>query len=157
MSEKRGYIYRVARANRQYIEALVRELVGAGWEFSGAAQWDFDLNEPRSNLRPIKPFADASLVGLEGDFGHIFSKMAEIRWKRRNDGEYDVLIFSEDRKLMLDDAWPLVVDAAESDWHIQRYADAAIVQSDGQPAIEYIEYLAPNGAVQFQRLVEVKR
>ena len=50
---------------------------------------------------------------------------------------------------------PLVITQG-AQWRTRMYAKAAIVQTDACPAIAYIDYLAPNGAVQFQRLVEVK-
>jgi len=152
--EGNGYIYRVAKASAAEVQDIVATQVKQGSTFGGAAQWDLDTKKLRENLRPIAPFTAAALVNVCGDFGHAFSQAAEVRWKRRDDGAYDVLILSETPQ-NINGAVSLVITQG-AQWRTRMYAKAAIVQTDACPAIAYIDYLAPNGAVQFQRLVEVK-
>src|SRR3712207_4922140 len=98
MNEDRGYIYRVAPASREQLLELIETHVGDnGWAFGGAAQWDFEpsLEDMRKHLRPIERFAGAVSIKVEGDSGHVFGESAEVRWKRRDDGAYDVLILKE--------------------------------------------------------------
>lgn len=164
MSVEPGYIYRVASADADELRTLIKQHIGdVGWTFGGAAQWDFDSKGGRGNLREIKPISVADIIDLKGDFGHAFSDNAEVRWKRRDDGKYDVLILSEalravEGATLLRVRWwnPKTREWEDKDWQIRRYAKAAIVQTDSRPVLGYIDYLAPNGAVQFQRLVEVQ-
>ncbi len=163
MNEERGYVYRIARADPSLIQAVIDQHVGSGWTFSGAAQWDFDPTRGRENLQPIEPFVDGASILVKGDFGHAFSRSTEVRWKRRDDGAYDVLILSE-QQLSINGATPLYLPVADrqpgisedASWAIRRHIRAAIVQTGMRKPIRYIEYLAPNGAVQFQRLIEVQ-
>jgi len=149
-----GYIYRIAKASATEVQDIVATHVGAGWTFGGAAQWNLDTKKLRENLRPIDSFTASAHVNVCGDFGHAFSQAAEVRWKRRDDDIYDVLILSETPQ-NINGAVPLDITQG-AQWRTRMYAKAAIVQTDACPAIAYIDYLAPNGAVQFQRLVEVK-
>jgi len=165
MSEEQqsyGYIYRIARADATQLQLLILTYVGAGWTFGGAAQWDFDSKRGRENLRPINMFPNEGALNLQGDFGHAFNRDAEVRWKRRDNGDYDVLVLSEHPRAvegatLLCVRWwnPKTREWEDKDWEIRRYKNAAIVQTDNRSALGYIDYLAPNGAVQFQRLVEV--
>jgi hypothetical protein len=164
MSEEHGYIYRVANADATQVQTIIAQHIGNGRTFGGAAQWDFDTSKGRENLRPIKQFTGTvALDDLKGDFGHAFSEKAEVRWKRRDDGAYDVLILSE-KEQHVDGAVPLHVQHwnnktrswENGDWTIRRPDKAAIQQTAGRSPITYIDYLAPNGAVQFQRLVGEK-
>jgi hypothetical protein len=154
-----GYVYRIAKADTHQLQTIVATHVGAGWSFGGAAQWDFVAERGRENLRQLAEFAAGAAIELRGDFGHAFSDQAEVRWKRRDDGAYDVLILREDGPPG-DGAEPLRWwNSAQErwedyDWRTRRYEQAAIVWHDGKQ-ISYIDYLAPNGAVQFQRLVRV--
>lgn len=154
-----GYIYRVAKASAEQLQAIITTHVGAGSTFGGAAEWDFESKRGRDNLRPIKQFADAAAIDVRGDFGHAFNADTEVRWKRRDGGQYDVLILSE-KPQAVDKAqslrwWNSAQDVWEDYvWRTRRYEKAAIIQADNYPAIRYIDYLAPNGAVQFQQLVE---
>lgn len=163
MSEEYGYIYRVEHTSKQQLLDLIAKHVGdAGWTFGGAAQWDFVAGRGRGNLRAIERYA-TTLINTDGDFGHAFDEHAEVRWKRHDDGAYDVLILSEHER-PIEDATPLRVrhwntnnkSWSYSDWAIQRHKVAAIQQSAGQRSIMYIDYCAPNGAAQFQRLAGVK-
>jgi hypothetical protein len=148
-----GYIYRIPQSDATYLQSLITTWVGAGWTFGGAAQWDFDSHAGRGNLRAIKAITATDLIDVKGDFGHAFSASAEVRWKRRDDGGYDVLVLSEKQRA-IEGSQPLRM-RDDRDWQIRRHPNDAIVRADNQPAISYIDYLAPNGAVQFQRLVEV--
>lgn len=169
MSEDRpSYVYRVERADAPRLRALIAEhVVGDVWVGGGAAHWDFDPHLGKKNLREIvKIPADATPAltdeHLKGDFGHAFSRAAELRWKRRDDGDYDVLVLSE-APLAVDGATPLCVPRWNSTtqawedggWTIRDAGEALIWLDGDQRAIRYIDYLAPNGAVQFQRLVEM--
>lgn len=157
MSEEQpyGYIYRVERADWPRLANIIAECVGAsGWTFGGAAQWDFAPQLGRDNLRPIIKFPREGALDPKGDFGHAFSQRAEVRWKRRDDGAYDVLILSE-KEQTIEGAKPLHIGEAQH-WRIRKHKKAAIIQTAHRPAIRYIDYLVPNGAVQFQRLVEVQ-
>ena len=154
-----GYIYRVANAGAERLRAIIADHVGAGSTFGGAAQWDFDAKQHNKNLRPIVPFSAAAPISVSGDFGHAFNKDIEVRWKRRDDGDYDVLILSE-KPHVIDKAQPLrwwnSAQGVWEDcvWRTRRYEKAAIIQANNLSAIHYIDYLASNGAVQFQQLVE---
>jgi len=154
-----GSVQRIARADARQLQALIARHVVAGWSFGGAAQWDFVASQGSKNLRKLDKFAAGAALDLGGDFGQAFSPNAEVRWKRRDDGAYDVLILREEGQAV-DDAEPLRWwDSREErwqdyDWRTRGYANAAIVWEDGR-RIGYLDYLAPNGAVQFQRLVEV--
>jgi len=154
-----GYVCRIAQADAQRLRSIIATHIGAGSSFGGAAQWDFDTVRGRDNLRPITRFTDATTIELWGDFGHAFNKNSEVRWKRRDDGDYDVLILSDQAQVIADAEslcqWNSKQKALqEYCWRIRHYQTARIVQSDNRPAIRYIDYLASNGAVQFQRLAE---
>lgn len=166
MSAEQGFIYRVERAEKQQLLDLIARHVGdTGWTFGGAAQWDFDpyLDDKRKNLREMTPIIAANQVNVAGDFGHAFSADAEVRWKRRDDGAYDVLILSEQEQ-HIDGATPLCARHwntankawEDGDWTIQRHTGAAIRQTGARSSLIYIDYRAPNGAVQFQRLAGVQ-
>jgi hypothetical protein len=155
----RGYVCRVAKADAQQVQTIIAGNAHAGWSLGGAAQWDFVAERGPENLRQLAEFTAGDIIDLAGDFGHAFSDQAEVRWKRRDDGDYDVLILREDGPPG-DSAEPLRWwNSAQNrwedyEWRTRSYAQAAIVWQDGRQ-IRYIDYLAPNGAVQFQRLVEV--
>jgi hypothetical protein len=164
MSADVGYIYRVASTDADQLRTLINKHVGnGGWTFGGAAQWDFDSRRGRKNLRPIIKIPTEGALDLQGDFGHAFNSDAEVRWKRRDDGGYDVLILSE-KEQTVEGGEPLRVRWWNSkdnrwedkDWQIRRYTKAGIVRGDNQLVIRYIDYLAPNSAVQFQRLLKVE-
>jgi hypothetical protein len=154
-----GYVYRIAQADDQRLRSVIATHIGAGSTYGGAAQWDFNSKGGRANLRPITHFTNTATVDISGDFGHAFNRDVEVRWKRRDDGDYDVLILSEQAQ-MIAGAEPLRQWNSKQKiweeyiWRIQRYRMARIVQSDNRPPIRYIDYLASNGAVQFQRLAE---
>lgn len=166
MSDERGYMYRVARADKQQLQDVIAMHLGeSGWTFGGATQWDFDpyVDDKHTHLRDITPIVPGEQVNIKGDFGHAFNKDIEIRWKRRDDAAYDVLILSE-TPLSIAGAvelcvrhWDIQTQSwVESEWTTQRPDVAAIHQTAGRPSLLYINYCAPNGAVQFQRLAGEK-
>lgn len=160
--ETAGHIYRIARADKQrLLKAIGDHVGGTGWTFGGAAQWDFDpyLDNKRKNLREIKKFPTQTSIDVSGDFGHAFNSRAEVRWKRRGDDVYDVLVLCE-TQCSVDGATELCVrhwdiqqqQWIDGEWTTHSPGVAAIHQTAGRPSLLYIDYCAPNGAVQFQRL-----
>lgn len=92
----KGCLYRIAPTDAARIRTLTQDVVGLPcWSFGGAALWDLDPDKGVNNLCPIKELRRLEDLDLRGDFGHIFSARAEMRWKRRDNGEYDVLVLSE--------------------------------------------------------------
>ena len=163
MSADVGYIYRVALADADQLRTLINKHVGnGGWTFGGAAQWDFVSTEGQKNLRELKPIADTEPIDVKGDFGHAFSESAEVRWKRRDDGRYDVLVLSEQPQIVQGGSqlsmphWNARTRMWEDGaWTVRQPSAAMIRQAGGRSPISYIDYLAPNGAVQFLRLRKV--
>lgn len=148
-----GYIYRIARADAALVRTLVADIVGStGWTFGGAALWDLDVTQRQSNLRRISSVAGdlGANLDVRGDFGHAFSDAAEVRWKRRDQDVYDVLILSEQER-MIENAQPLT-----GPWTTQRQDNLTMMQTgpDNRP-LGYVTYHASNGAVQFIRYREV--
>lgn len=153
-----GYLYRLKNATATELEAAVQQIVlqdGTCWTFSGSIHWDIDLSNPGKNLRAISQISTNAIAQfLAGDFGHFFSPKAELRWKRRDDGGYDVLLLIEDQTQS-----PLVgaVPIGQSSYHIDNARHEIIQSGDtSHKPIRCYQYLATNNAVQFQRLVEVK-
>lgn len=145
-----GYIYRICKATGAEVRQVARQCVGVPcWTFGGAALWDVVPADGRANLRPITKLSDIDRLDIRGDFGHAFSERAEVRWKRLDDDAYDVLILSE-TELSIAGACPLTCEGAP--WEIERPAKAMILQTDKQPAIKYVLYRAPLGALQLVRL-----
>lgn len=149
-----GFIYRIAEATGKQVRDYIRTYVGTSvTTFGGAAQWDFDPHS-KENLRSIiKTDKD---VEIRGDFGHAFSEQAEVRWKRRDDGRYDVLVLSESPPI-IPGAVPLCPYEPGTNWEVRKPGPGlGLLQTGGESAIRYFDYLAPNGTVQFQRLVSMK-
>lgn len=145
-----GYIYRIREATGAEVRQVARQCVGVPcWTFGGAALWDVVPADGRANLRPITQLSDIDHLDVCGDFGHAFSERAEVRWKRLGDDAYDVLILSE-TELAIAGACPLTCEGAP--WEIERPTTAMILQTDRRPAIKYILYRAPLGALQLVRL-----
>lgn len=145
-----GYIYRLLRATGDRVRDVVRTYVKIPcWTFGGASLWDVRPEEGRANLRPITRLEEVAALDVSGDFGHAFSASAEVRWKRLEDNSYDVLILSE-QPLSIQDARPLTCEGAP--WEISRPQHAMILQSGDRPAIKYVLYCAPLGALQLMRL-----
>lgn len=148
-----GYLYRVCPADEARLRALLAELLTPPcWTFGGAALWDFVPAEGTANLRPlarVESAAALAAIDVTGDFGHCFTAAAEVRWKRRDETSYDVLVLSEQ---------PLAIAGATTladGWALDARRDVAL--SGGQHAtLRAIPYQAPNGAVQVLRYVEVR-
>ncbi|MFV9504096.1 MAG: hypothetical protein AB4911_05965 [Oscillochloridaceae bacterium umkhey_bin13] len=146
-----GYVYRVCPADPARLRALVNDFVGwPCWSFGGAAQWDFVPTEGQKNLREVTRLANLTALNLDGDFGHAFSPQAEVRWQRRDTLAYDVLILSE-QPLVIADAHTLA-----DGWTTQASNARQVRQNGDFPALRYIAYHAPNGALQFLRYTEVQ-
>lgn len=142
----KGYLYRIARADAARVRELAREVVGLPcWSFGGAALWDLDPDKGTDNLRPVKALGRLEDLDLRGDFGHIFSARAEVRWKRRDDGDYDVLVLSEQ---------PLSIAGAQTvgeAWDVEKHPVRKMIQTGQYPPLTYLTYHAPNGAAQLVR------
>jgi len=146
-----GYIYRIARADAATLQQLVAEIVGpTGYTFGGAALWDLDAARQQENLRPIQAVDLTANLDVRGDFGHAFSDKAEVRWKRRDQDVYDLLVLSEQPQSIAD-AHPV-----GGPWTTQENAQLAVMQTGAYQPISYRTYHAPNGAVQFVRYMEVR-
>ncbi|MGQ9926482.1 MAG: hypothetical protein ACUVS4_06380 [Chloroflexaceae bacterium] len=142
----KGYLYRIDRAEAARIRTLAHEVVGLPcWSFGGAALWDLDPGKGGNNLRSIKALDRLEDLDLSGDFGHIFSMRAEVRWKRRDDGAYDVLVLSE-QTLSIQGARTL----AEG-WEVHAHPARKLIQTGHYPPLTCLTYHAPNGAAQFLR------
>lgn len=94
------YLYRIAETDAAGLTQAIIQIVGFPcWTFSGAIFWDLivsdDQAERRKNLRTIEQTADAASLDLRGDFGHAFLPHAEVRWKRLDNGGYDLLILAD--------------------------------------------------------------
>jgi hypothetical protein len=152
-NQQYGTVYRIPQADQARLRQLVAAYVELpGWTCGGAALWEFDPQRGQENLRPMTLFNDIHDLRTDGDFGHAFSGAAEVRWKRRDQDTYDVLILSE-TTLDIADAEPL-----GASWIVQDSGKLAIIQSTRHryPPIAYRTYHAPNGAVQFIRYTEVR-
>ncbi len=165
-SWQNGYLYRLCPVDPVQLRQLVTDLVGSpGWTFGGASVWDFDLQlaDRRRNLRPITPIDPAQELDVRGDFGHAFSRQAEVRWKRLAQERYDVLVLSETPQVIAHahEIRPETIDnqtqaLVAGVWRVATEAAVALVQADHRPGIRYCEYRAPNGVVQFVRYREVQ-
>ena len=145
-----GYVYRIPNANGVRLKQFIKDIVGQeGWTFGGAALWDFDAYEGPNNLRAVTSIGTGE-NNITGDFGHAFSKQAEVRWKRRSDDSYDVLILSDSEQTIKD-----ATQLGEA-WEVQTNNELKIKQTRPDSGkLRYKTYHAPNGAVQFVRYTEV--
>ena len=142
-----GYIYRVATAGVERIHELVADYIGYPCgQVGGTILWD--VRDP-PKLRCLVAAGSAAELKLTGDFGHIFAGKAELRWKRRDDGGYDPLLFRE-QEVTPGDATP-----PGGSWTTREIR--LIEQGDARRQIRAVEYCAPNGAVQFLRYKEMPR
>lgn len=141
MSEElRGYLYRAAPLDEAAARALIAEHV-----FGGAQVFAFDADT--TELALIAACPSPAAVPLAREWGQVFSRRAEIRWKRQGAG-YDLLLLVETpldapgsfRQLASLDARPAPANAA-----VQLRGDM------GGNVLHYIEYLGPGGAVQWLR------
>jgi hypothetical protein len=85
-------------------------------------------------------------------FGHVFSPRAEVRWKRRGE-QYDALVLSEKPVSSLE---PFALVVAGGLTLREPKAGTAIILNTPAGTLDYKEYVAPNGAVQFVRYCEYK-
>lgn len=145
-----GYLYRLPEADAALLRTTVAEVVGFPcWSFGGASTWEFDPGQGRANLRPLSLIQRSDELLVRGDFGHAFATRSEVRWKRRDQTSYDLLILS-DAELQLVAAEPL---GDERGVWMSSVPDqpnkVRIIQSDARLPIRFVAYHAPNGAVQF--------
>ncbi len=152
-----GHLWRVSRADADTLRQLIAGIfTGQCWSFGGALLWDVSPRAGRANLRPVTSVTPASVV-LDGDFGHAFAEEAEVRWKRRDDGAYDVLVLAEDQAigaqrqgLALIAIYPEVVAMCEaSALHLSTPEELKARRL--RCRLDHYEYRAANGAVQFAR------
>ena len=129
-----GILLRDAKADLARIRGLVSQTVG--WPCShliGRALWLDPGAEPE--LTKGMQVANPAELDLRGDFGHLFGKTAELRWRRIDEQHYDVLILG---------ALALKVPGTTElggPWVIETKARFHQLRT--------VYYRAPNGAVQF--------
>lgn len=129
------------KADKTRIEALVSLVVGFPCtQLVARALWDVEKN---FELTDFTAAHDATGLDLRGDFGHIFSKNAELRWRRVDADGYDVLIL-RDTPLTL-----AGTTALGAGWCIEEK------RLQGKEELRTAHYRAPNGAVQFVSYREV--
>ncbi len=147
MSAEHGYLYRFVVPTPTDVRELITQHVFTGSEV-------FAFGGTTTKLLSIAAYPDAVAVPVENEFGHAFSLQAEIRWKRRDDDQYDVLLLMEQAH---PNATPLI-----SPLNVRTPATAADILLKTPPDVTqrrkrwrlgYKEYIASNGAVQFTRLV----
>ncbi|GAB4442412.1 MAG: hypothetical protein OHK0015_40980 [Chloroflexi bacterium OHK40] len=143
-----GYLYRIPKADSTTLRATVATVVGFPCtSFGGAALWEFDPAAGRDNLRRLQTVASAEQIAVTGDFGHAFGRTAEVRWRRRNQEHYDILILTDTPGAPAG-ARPL--GGVDVPWATSVPEGARLLLSDEYSGpVRYIAYHAPNGAVQF--------
>lgn len=154
-----GYLYRVTPADAARIGALVAEHVGFPcMHVGGSLLWDVGKDEAPA-LRSFARAGAAAELNLKGDLGSIFNARAELRWKRCDDGNYDLLLLSkQELALSADEAQPLGAGwMTRTITILIRPRRDETQDSERKPIpLKAIEYCAPNGAVQFVRYAEVR-
>ncbi|NTU85975.1 MAG: hypothetical protein HGA45_42725 [Chloroflexales bacterium] len=157
----KGYLWRLPRADASTLKRLIADLLPETcWSFGGALLWDVrrDLADKRFNLRPINPVA-SSAIDISGDFGHAFADTIEVRWKRRDDGDYDVLVLTEQagnpaqQQGLTQIATFPQVEAMAGRKALFLDTPAEIRAKKQHYRLDYNEYRAANGATQFVRYV----
>jgi hypothetical protein len=149
-----GYVYRRFPLDADGLRALLVDVFGE------QLVWAFASNSVE--ISPIEQRAPAlaSLAGQRAEYqdGHVFNQGAEVRWKKRGQA-YDALILAEDQD-RLPRAEPIRNGQGQQlILRAQRPPKDIAIVLDGRhkdQVLDYIEYIAPNGVVQFQRFVEVK-
>ncbi|MEI8305998.1 MAG: hypothetical protein WCF99_02920 [Chloroflexales bacterium] len=156
-----GYLWRLPHADASTLKRLITDIFPVKcWNFGGALLWDVRTNIPdkRENLRPITE-VPSSAVEISGDFGHAFAEKAEVRWKRRDDGNYDLLVLSESPA---DPAPQFGLTPIAIFPEVVTMADLTALLLDTPPELkaqklrcrlDYNEYRTANGAAQFARYV----
>lgn len=157
-----GLLYRRPTADAATLLSLAEQIVEwPCWNFGGASLWDVktEPEQLRDNLRPITKITSSEHIDLSGDFGHIFSSQAELRWKRRSRESYDVLILTEtilstNGLIQLGDFE--VTDVDERTWiYLDTPQDE---QAQGlRWRLGYREYRGKNGVVQFVRYTKLNK
>lgn len=148
MSEAYGYIYRFPRCDATVLRGLIARHIVRGTAFEGTTV----------ELRPPQSFANADdqqVLSLDGDFGHAYTSSAEVRWRQREPELFDVLLLIE---LPIEAASEHVVEEIVGPWRLRQPSQALLFMttSEDTSRLPYVEYHAPNGAVQFVRYVERK-
>lgn len=142
-----GYFYRLLTSDAGKIRELAQQMPGLPCQqIRATSLWDLD---GLPQLDEVKSCTTAEEIILTGDFGHLFNMRAELRWKRRDDGSYDVLVLTES-ELVLPGA-----SLIASGWPAQE--KQLISQGGSKPDTQVVVYQAPNGAVQLLRYKEVPR
>lgn len=154
-----GYLYRIAPYTADQALALAKQLQSnshkKAWWVNASQQWDVKTsNEAIDNLRDFIEFDQATNIdAFQGDFGRIFCEDWELRWKRLDDGLYDLLILTERTDLAL----PAEARRLASQYTTKASGKHSLLVHNPEPEnreqhlIDYVEYLAENLAVVFVR------
>lgn len=144
--ETHGYVYRRALPNEQALRDLIAQYV-----FDGSEVFAFAADTVA--LLEIKSYPSAAEVPVAYDFGHAFSRNAEVRWKKTDEG-YDTLLLAEHAIDALHDqmiSGPLHIRTPLSKaWLVLRTPDDARKRKV-QWRLGYVEYIGANRAVHFVR------
>jgi hypothetical protein len=142
-----GYFYRLQTAKPADVRRLAEQILQFPCRQTYATSL-WDVTE-LPTLSKITGCDTAEQIVLAGDFGHLFDARAELRWKRCDDGSYDVLVLSE-RKLDPPGATLLAADWIAHEQNV-------ISQGGRRADTSVVLYHAPNGAAQLLRYKEVPR
>lgn len=155
-----GYLHRIAPYTAEQALALAKQLQQQDkgqkvWWVSASQQWDVKTSHNlNDNLRDFTEFNQATDIdAFQGDFGRIFCKDWELRWKRLDAGQYDLLILTEQTDLAL----PAEARRLAPKYTIKQSGNHnLLVHNPNLPGrnpknIAYVEYLAENQAVVFVR------
>jgi hypothetical protein len=161
IAQEQGYLLRCPHADQTRLRKIITAFLPEEcWSFGGALLWDVDSTKGQKNLRAITKGAAAG-VDITGDFGHAFAKDSEVRWKRRDDGDYDVLLLTEtlpdmarQTQLHLNQiaVFPEVVPITD-ETAMFLAVPRELQEKQLRPRLDYKEYRAANGATQFARYV----
>ncbi|MBK9715769.1 MAG: hypothetical protein IPO81_31470 [Kouleothrix sp.] len=145
MSEQ-GYSYRRRGQSAAELRALIERYVPAGAIFGG------DLVALADDIRSFGPGDMRPLDALDDwDFGHAFCAEAELRWRRAADG-FDVLLLTEQERAEFAPG-----EQVGQPWALRRPSEDLRIMLDRPKGarLSFVQYLAPNQAVQFVRYREV--
>lgn len=147
-----AYLYRQAPLDEAGLRALIAEQV-----FGGGQVYAFSANTRElQSIYSCGQVEDVRLTGDTGDydFGHVFSQIAELRWKRTDRG-YDALLLTEN-------TIPALAEAEirpERRFTVRTPAHGVAILLDGPHQgrqLDYLEYLAENETVQMQRYIGLR-